>query len=204
MTRSIVVFLAAAALFGANAAFAQETSNPGPGLVEVTAIPGGGTFFTSKDNSPEFGDYTLGGTVAYNINRIIGIEGEVGANIGVDQSLDFGGVNEDRKSPTMLNYTGNIVVSVPTRSSVVPYATGGVGGMSMFEREELGINDTETFLTGNAGGGVKWYAASGKWGLRGDYRFMVVKSKDDAPAFLGAETRYGHRVYGGVVITAFR
>ena len=57
--------------------------------------------------------------------------------------------------------------------SVVPYVTGGVGGLSLFERASLGINDTETFLTGNVGGGVKWYAPNSRWGLRGDYRFLI-------------------------------
>ena len=80
----------------------------------------------------------------------------------------------------------------------MPYVTGGVGGLSLFEKASLGINGTETFLTGNVGGGVKWYA--GRWGLRGDYRFVAVQSKDDAPDFFGQETRYGHRVYGGVLL----
>ena len=70
--------------------------------------------------------------------------------------------------------------------------------MSLFQKQSLGINDTTTFLTGNVGAGVKWY--SGRWGLRGDYRFVAVQSKDDAPAFFGQETRYGHRVYGGVIV----
>ena len=33
---------------------------------------------------------------------------------------------------------------------------------------------------------MKWCAA--RWGLRGDYRFIGVQSKDDAPAFFGRET----------------
>ena len=74
--------------------------------------------------------------------------------------------------------------------------------VELFERASLGINDTETFLTGNVGGGVKWYA--GRWGVRGDYRFITVQSKDDAPAFFGQETRYGHRVYGGVILNVVR
>jgi hypothetical protein len=45
---------------------------------------------------------------------------------------------------------------------------------------------------------VKWYA--GRWGLRGDYRFIGVQSKDDAPAFFGEETRYGHRVSAAVIL----
>ena len=80
----------------------------------------------------------------------------------------------------------------------MPYVTGGVGGLTLFERRALVVDDAETFLTGNVGGGVNWYA--GRWGLRGDYRFIAVQSKDDAPAFFGQETRYGHRVYGGVLV----
>jgi len=74
--------------------------------------------------------------------------------------------------------------------------------MSVFEKQELGIIGTQTFLTSNVGGGVNWYA--GRWGLRGDYRFVALKSKEDAPAFFGQETRYGHRVYGGVLLNLGR
>jgi len=31
-----------------------------------------------------------------------------------------------------------------------------------------------------------------------------VQSKDDAPAFFGQETRYGHRVYAGVLLNVAR
>ena len=64
------------------------------------------------------------------------------------------------------------------------------------------IADTNTFFTGNVGAGVKWY--SGRWGLRGDYRFIGVRSKDDAPDFFGRDNRYGHRVYGGVLLNVAR
>jgi opacity protein-like surface antigen len=87
--------------------------------------------------------------------------------------------------------------------SVVPYATGGIGGLTFFERPAAGVNDTTTFLTGNAGGGVKYYI-NNRWGLRGDYRFFAVRSKDDAPSFFGGETRYGHRLYGGIVLNVLR
>ena len=50
---------------------------------------------------------------------------------------------------------------------------------------------------------MKWQAPNGRWGLRGDYRFVSVRADRSAPAFFGQETRYGHRVYGGVIITAF-
>jgi opacity protein-like surface antigen len=197
MTRWIAAVVFAIGLAPTSAA-AQE--GPPRGVAEVTLVPGGWTFFTEgKDTSgPSFGNYDLGASITFNITPIVGIEGEVTGALGIEQDLAFGGLTTDVKSPNLLNYSGNLVVSVPNGSAVVPYVTGGVGGMSVFERVALGIADTETFFTGNVGGGVKWY--SGRWGLRGDYRFTIVRSKDDAPEFFGQETRYGHRVYGGVIL----
>jgi opacity protein-like surface antigen len=203
MIRSTAVLMAVLSIGSVSRVYAQETT-PGPGTVEVTVIPGGATFFTSGDRGSDFRNYNLGGALTYNINRIIGVEGEVVTSLGIAQDLQVGGLTTNRKSPNTLAYTGNVVLSLPTHSSFVPYVTGGVGGMTMFEKAGLGINSAETFLTGNAGGGVKWYAPNGVWGLRGDYRFMVTQSKDDAPAFFGQDTRYGHRVYGAVIINAIR
>ena len=200
MTRFIAALIAAASVLGASQAFAQESNTAGPGPVVVTIIPGGATFFTEgKDtNGPSFGNYGLGGAVAVNFNRFIGVEGEVAGALGVTQDLDFSNGTSNLKTPNFLNYSGNLVVYAPNKTSVVPYVTGGVGGLSLFEKQSLGIQDTETFFTSNVGGGVGWY--SHRWGVRGDYRFIAVKSKDDAPAFFGQETRYGHRIYGGVLL----
>jgi len=188
MSRWIAV-IALISLVGVDRAQAQtQESAPGPGAFEITIIPGGATFFTeaSDSNSPSFGNYDLGGSATVNFNRFVGVEGEVSGLLGVSQSLDF--------------VTGTAEVKTP--HFLVPYATAGLGGLSLFERAEVGVNDTTTFLTTNVGGGVKWYA--GRWGLRGDYRFIAVQSKDDAPAFFGQETRYGHRIYGGVILNVVR
>ena len=199
-----IAALALISLIGVDRAQAQtRESTPGPGTFEVTIIPGGATFFTeaSDSNSPSFGNYDLGGSATVNFNRYVGVEGEVSGLLGISQSLDFVTGTADVKTPPFLNYSGNVIVH-GGRGSVVPYATAGLGGLSLFERAEVGVNDTTTFLTSNVGGGVKWYA--GRWGLRGDYRFIAVQSKDDAPAFFGQETRYGHRVYGGVILNVVR
>jgi len=203
MTRWIAVLLVAVSVLGASQANAQE-SGAGPGVVVVTIIPGGATFFTegADTQGPSFGNYDLGAGVAVNFNRFIGVEGEVSGALGVTQDLTFSSGTSNLRTPNLLNYSGNLVVSAPNRSSVVPYVTGGVGGLSLFEKEALGIGGTVTFFTSNVGGGLNWYA--GRWGLRGDYRFIAVKSKDDAPAFFGQETRYGHRVYGGVLVNLGR
>jgi Outer membrane protein beta-barrel domain len=203
MIRTSAALIAVLSIGGVSRAYAQETS-PGPGTVEVTIIPGGATYFTGGDRGTSFGNYTLGGALTYNINRIVGVEGEVGGSFSALDSLQFGDLASGKKAPSTLTYSGNVVVSLPTHSSLVPYVTGGVGGLSMFKQASLAINGTETFLTGNVGGGVKWYAPNGIWGLRGDYRFMATRSKDDAPAFFGQDARYGHRVYGAVIINAIR
>jgi len=201
---SAVVF-AVIGLAGAGRLSAQETSAPGPGTVAVTIIPGGATFFTESTNAkgPGFGNYGLGAEVEVNFNRWVGVEGEVNGALGVTQNLQQAGVTSNLKSPNLLSYSGNVVVHAANRSPVTPYATGGVGGLTLFDKAPLGISKTDTFLTGNVGGGVEWFG-NGRWGLRGDYRFIAVRSKDDAPAFFGQDTRYGHRVYGGVVINAVR
>ena len=203
MKTFIATLLTVTAIAAATPALAQESAS-GPGKVVVTIIPAGATFFTEAEetNGPSFGNYELGGSVAVNFNRYVGLEGEVSGALGVSQTMQVGTFNVDSRSPNLLNYSGNLVISAPNRSSVVPYVTGGVGGQTQFERRVLTVNDSTTFLTGNVGGGISWYA--GRWGLRGDYRFIAVQSKDDAPAFFGQETRYGHRVYAGVLLNVAR
>lgn len=203
MKRLIALAVAAVAILGVHTASAQDVA-PGPGTLEVTVIPGGGTFFTSKNAATTFGNYTYGGTVTYSVNRVIGIEGEVAGSVGIAQDLAVGASTLNAKTPNMLSYSGNVVVSAPTHTSVVPYVTGGVGGETVFDQASLGITNTDSYLTGNVGGGVKWYAPNGRWGVRGDYRFIALRGKDGAPSFFGASDRYANRVYAGVILNAVR
>jgi hypothetical protein len=200
----MAVLLAIAGVSAGTQAFAQDAA-PGPGAVVITLIPGGATFFTeAKDNpqGPSFGNYDLGGSIAVNLYRYLAVEGEISGALGVSQTMQVGTFAFDGRSPHLLNYSGNLVLSAPTGSSVVPYVTAGAGGLTLFERRSLTVDDTETFFTGNVGGGVNWYR--GRWGLRGDYRFLAVRAKEDAPAFFGQENRYGHRIYGGVLLNVGR
>jgi hypothetical protein len=203
MKQWIPVCCAVLLVMAAGRASAQEApADPAP--VEITVIPGGGVVFleSTDASAPSFGNYQLGAAVAYNVNRFIGVEGEVGGSFGISQSLDFGYAS-DVRTPDMLTYNGNLVVSAPTGTSVVPYATAGVGGLSLFSHEEFGVDDTETLFTTNVGGGVKWNP--GRWGLRADYRFIAVPTRDSVSAFgFGTEARYGHRVYGAVILNIGR
>jgi len=205
MSRWIAGFVIISSMIATKSAYAQEIT-PGPGKAEVTIIPGGATFFTktTKGPEPKFGNYDLGGAFAYNFSQLVGVEGELGGSLGIKQNLaQFGGLTISEKTPNMLSYSGNVVVNAPGHA-LVPYATGGVGGLTVYNRPALGITNTDTFLTGNVGGGLKWFAENGRWGLRGDYRFQAVQSKTTAPQFFGQDTRYGHRIYGAVIINAVR
>ncbi len=202
MKLAIALAALALSLVGPQTALAQD-DRVGPGKLEITLIPAGATFFTENGAAPSFGNYDVGGSVAYNFNRVVGIESEIGGTLGISQTLQFGGLDGSIKTPNMANYSANLVLSAPTRMAVVPYVTGGVGGVTIFETVPLGIADVKTLFSGNVGGGLKWYP-NGRWGLRADYRFIATQSKDDAPAFFGREMRYGHRIYGAVVVNAVR
>lgn len=206
-----LLFAVAVVLGTAHASHAQDPGAPVAGRWEISAFPGGGIFFTRGDTSgsPDFGGYALGGAFTFNVNRWVGVEGEVGGGLSVNQDVRFGGTTlSNTKVPHSLAYNGSIIVNVlGDKGSVAPYVAGGAGGLTFFNRDEiaaLGLTKDETFLAGNVGGGVKWFL-SPHVGVRGDYRLFVVNGRDDAPAFFGLdEVRFGHRVYGGLVLTGGR
>ena len=202
MSERIASVVLVGVLASAGAAWAQDGQDPG--RVEVTYAPAGVGYFTSEGNAPSFGNYGFGTSATFNVNRFIGIEGELSAMISTTSDLQFGDLNPHVKAPNVLAYTSNVLYFPWPGRSVVPYAAGGVGGLTMFERPGVGVTQDQTFLIGNVGGGVKWYAANRRWGLRGDYRFVGSRSKDDAPAFFGRDSRYVHRVYAGIIINTVR
>src|SRR4029453_5207382 len=126
MSGRIAAIVSIGMVLGVGRAAAQETT--GPGLVEVTYMPAGAAFFTSKGDAPSFGNYGFGTAVTFNINRVIGVEAEIGSRIATTSDLQFGDLRSEIKAPNMLSYTGNVVVSPWTGHSVVPYGTGGIGG----------------------------------------------------------------------------
>ena len=207
MTRRLATLLVAVSVVSAANAWAQESA-PRQAAIEVSVIPGGATFFLDGSETAEtsFTNYDLGGVLTINLNRYFGIEGEVGTSLGLSQKLTLAGVPQDLKSPNLLHHTGNLVVYAPTGAALVPFVTAGVGGVTIFDRAALFIPETRTYLAGNVGGGVKWYGS--RWGIRADYRFLMVRSEEFVPApnvrlrppFFGRETRYGHRMFGGVIL----
>ncbi len=195
-----------AALFVAASAVAQE-SGAGAGRFEIGAFPGGGMFFTQSGdgNAPDFGNYALGGSFTVNVNRFVGVEGEGGGTLGVRQAFKVGSTAfTHQRTPNMWTYSGNLVVNPgSSHRAFVPYATGGVGGLTMCPcagGKDLGITTDETYLTGNVGGGLKWFSTE-HFGVRADYRFFTIRNKETTPLFFGTGTRHGHRVQAGLIFT---
>ena len=207
MTRRLATLLVAASVVSAADASAQESAQR-QATIEVSVIPGGGTFFRDGGETAEtsFTNYDLSGVLTINLNRYFGFEGEVGTSLGLSQTLRLAGAQQDLQSPNLLHHTGNLVVYAPTGAPLVPFITAGLGGVTIFDRATLFIPETRTFLAGNVGGGVKWYGT--RWGIRADYRFLIVRSEEFVPdplvrvrpPFFGRETRYGHRLFGGVIL----
>src|SRR5689334_23204813 len=91
-------------VFGtATMAAAQDTNEAGAQRIEIGVFPAGGTFFTkgSTDAESSFKNYALGASITANVNNALGFEGELGAGIGVTQTLDFNQVSfANLKSPS--------------------------------------------------------------------------------------------------------
>jgi hypothetical protein len=206
--KRIVLAVALAALVGVTTASAQERGAAGAGRFELGMFPGGGVFFGSSSDKaePTFGNYALGGGMTFNVNKWVGFECEAGGAVGMKQGFSFNGTDYTKQtSPSMFAYTGNVVVNpIGNDRAFVPYAATGIGGIRLLKTnavEALGVMKPTDFLTGNVGGGLKWFAGN-HWGARADYRLIAVDKNLNAPEFFGhRETRYGHRVYAGILLT---
>ncbi len=200
MKRYTRLIVTVAAALAAASAYAQENART-PGTVELTVIPGGAMLFVSGNSESRFGNYDVGGSLVYNINRYVGVEGEGNVALGINhQHLVLGATSMTEAPPNMVDMSGNVTVSAPGgMHHTTPYFAGGLGSMVLLTHTDLGISNSKAFFTGNAGGGLKWYA-DGRWGLRADYRLVMIRSSDSAPEFFGREGRFAHRIYAGVIL----
>ena len=184
------------------AAQSSETERPVSSRVQVTFYPVGGLFATEGDRAgqPSFGSYSPSTALTFQLTRFLAVEGEIGGGVGIEQELNYsGGTFGTATPPSMLNYSGNLVLGLaPSDRAVVPYLAGGVGAVTLLEKRAFGLQDTSSYLAGNLGAGLK--AMFGRWGLRADYRLFAIDPGDAPPEFVGTNTRYAHRATVGVVI----
>lgn len=198
-----LVAMTATAMLAATAASGQDATAV-PGNIEVEATPAGAISFRPglQGTAPDFTNYTLGVSVRWRANRLIGAEGEAAFGFGGERTVMFQGRElVSQKMPDTATYMGNIVLNPMRHHATAPYLTGGLGVLSILTREgveALGITTDHTLFAGNLGGGVKWYVQRG-WGIRMDYRFLMVRGDPDAPTFFGRDgARYGHRLCAGI------
>lgn len=194
------------ALLGATTAWAQEGAR-GAGRFELGTFPGGGMLFTksSETLAPDFSNYTFGASFTWNATERLGVEAEAGFGLGGRETIVFAGQTLTAQAiPDTITYSGNVVIyPVGTRRAFTPYAAAGLGAFSLVKREgveNLGITSSITLFDGDIGGGLKWYSTH-RWGLRGDYRLLMIQGSNAAPPFFGQTVRYGHRAYAAVFAT---
>lgn len=211
-------FLVCLILFATVSVAAAQDATLGAGTVELGGFPVGGTFLVGGDDNEEadFNVYSFGGNLTYYLTQRAAIEGEVGIGLGMAQDILFNNAQVFHvQMPNVWSYFGNIVYFPRgTAGKSVPfYITGGIGAVSLQSRpptSQFGYDvDTvgwRTFIAENIGGGVKIFRASAPdWGFRADYRYLIVNSNDDAPAFFAKQkTRGGHRIYFGVLFISKR
>lgn len=195
------LFVAAAVAVPQFAAAQSAPDRPFTSRIEVSLFPAGALVATegTAAGQPAFGSFAPTVSMAVALTPRVSLEGEVGGAIGVRQRLDFsGGSFGDATSPSMVNASGSLIVNLlPAGSRFVPYVAGGAGAVTLLKTDALGIEDRSTSFAGNVGGGLK--VMFGRWGVRGDYRLFLIDPRSDSPTFLGSDTRYAHRVTGGLV-----
>jgi hypothetical protein len=188
-------------VFTAAPAFAQKV---GAGKGDLSIVPGGWVSIAKPDapSEPAFGEYVIGGIITFAPVSWLGVEGELLAGLRRSQDLKFGSTATlSTKSPPVFMDAVNLVIPfIGDQRPLVPFVTAGIGETTINRTRDVGQADTETFFTGNFGGGVKWYS-TGRWGYRVDYRYFVIRSEPQAPGtFFGREQRRAQRVTGGLVL----
>jgi len=207
--RTVAGLLTWLVLLAAGPAFGQTpTTTVGAGKLEVALIPGGWLSVSEPDVQPEpaFSQYLFGGSFTVNWS-VIGLEGEFFLAPGRTQDLKYGSApSVNQTTPgVFIDSVSAVFPLMGNRRKVIPYAASGIGEFTVMRTDDnVTQPDTETFTTGFFGGGVKWYS-SGRWGVRGDYRFLVVRSKfASAGAFFGEELRKANRLYGALTVNLIR
>jgi hypothetical protein len=216
MVRGSQALLAVLVLLGSCSIGSAQEATVGAGKVEVGGFPGGGTFFVGGDDNKEanFNVYTAGGGLTYYLNEKAAVEGEVTGSVGWAQDIFFNNTKVIHvQMPTVWSYSGNVLFFPGgTAGKRTPfYLTGGIGAVSLAPRvptKQFGYDvdtvGTQTFIAENIGGGIKIFrgADAPNWGFRADYRYLIVNSKSNAPAFFAkSKSRGAHRIYIGMLYT---
>ena len=201
MTCRVLLF-AAATMFGASGvAFGQDLV--GAGHVEIeSALLGGGAIYLPSTRPQAMG-YVLNVGATANVNRWAGFEGDFAWAMSRRQTLAFNDATPiSERSPNMLFYTGNFVISPSGHHHrFVPYIEIGGGAVTVLATTEagpFGLAGDSTHLAANIGGGARWFPLP-HWGVRGDYRYIAIRNAN--PPVGVTPIRHANRLYGALVLT---
>ena len=172
--RKTIVALAALVAASLTApAFAQMSSS----RHQITGFVGGQLFDVSDqfdDSGANFQNETnLGARYQYNITPRWGIEGSF---LYTPVNAELARLSRDVSVDTSY-YNGNVVYNILPDQQIVPFATAGIGGVTL---DVQSGGDTESYLGFKFGGGVI-APISDRWSFRFDVRDFVYSADNLNP-----------------------
>jgi hypothetical protein len=202
LMRRTSLMVVAALFVTSGVALAQEG---GAGRIEIdSALLGGGTLFIPSAAPRSIG-YVFDAALNLNVSRRVGVEGDFAWAMSRQHTVGLTSVVPATvRSPNMLFYTANVLFSpLGHTRNFIPYVEVGGGALQALggsPSDSFGLAPDSTHLIANVGGGARWFPIP-HWGVRGDYRYIVVRNPAP-PAGLGV-VPVGHlqRVYGALVLT---
>lgn len=120
------------------------------------------------------------------------MELEAGVGLGGRKAVTFAGPSlKSQPMPDTISYSADLVFTIGShRHVLVPYVLLGAGALGLVRRpgtDVLGIASTHSFLAGNAGGGVKWYAVRA-WAASKPATDIVCTRRQSSPRFEQLDT----------------
>ncbi|HZP47347.1 MAG TPA: hypothetical protein VFB07_02350 [Vicinamibacterales bacterium] len=197
---------AVAVILSAASASAQPLGAGAP-RAEWCGFPAGALVLArhTGNDGPDFANYGIGTSFAWNLNARVGVEAEAGFGVGWTRASVVRGVLVRQAMPDSAMYSGSLVVSpIGSHRRLAPYVVGALGALSLLPRngtDAVGVATRQTMPTAAVGAGVKWYVAR-TGGVRADYRVLVIDRHDEAlPLFGETGAQVGHRMFAGIFTT---
>ena len=178
VSKTIVALAAIVAASLTAPAFAQTES----GRHQITGFVGGQLFDVSDqfdDSGANFQkEMNLGARYQFNITPRWGIEGSF---LYTPVNAELARLSRDVSVDTSY-YNGNVVYNILPDKKIVPFATAGIGGVTL---DVQGGGDTETYLGFNFGGGIM-APISDRWAFRFDVRDFIYTADNLNPESVSA------------------
>ncbi len=170
-------------------------------IPHVGVVFGGNTTIVDLDQGAGSRTFTLGGSVAWLTDGIIGLEADVAHT---SRFFERGSSADLVLASGVTTVTGSVIVAVPlavTRESLRPYLVGGVGLLHANSDDVAGVLSFDSnLLAMNVGGGVIGFITPFT-GVRFDLRHFRNLAPDGSATTTSGGTRLSFwRASAGVVI----